>query len=291
MKRSRSSIASRSVPISTSLAGVDGSGGHRALADAILVRQQPRQMAVANHALSPGNIRPIAKTLACAAKLTSGASGQRAPRKLLVSIEGASIRPPPWPCCATSAASGAKTLGLGNRNALDALIATALGGGRCDGAAPVGGPRDRMPSAVTSLRSAAQSWRASSQRRAIYRRAPRPDLPGTNLHSPEYRQFLNAEQALQASIFCTPPSRARSRHRSGRARRRLSPAALRARKRLADLYFDATSPAIAPPPRRHYQTFLRFPPLPPRRPRGPTGGRQRCQVTVRCKTAGQPAYS
>lgn len=216
-------------------------------------------LAVANHALSP-EYQADRENARLRNELTSGARQART-EELLAQHRGHIDPPTALAMLRDKRGVGGKVLGLGNRNALDALIATHSV--VVDATARrlwVGqGPHALGRYLAFDLRRELAQSPATAVTSADA--APPADLPeDPTLHSPEYRQFLDTEQALaSADLLRRHRELDRAIDQAERAVA-LSPLHCDARKRLADLYYERNQPSDRLTARRHYQIFLTLSP-------------------------------
>lgn len=222
-----------------------------------IVRRSRDVLAVANHALSP-EYQDDAENARLRSELTSGARQART-EQLLLRNRGRIDPALALAMLRDKRGVGDKELGLGNRNALDALIAT----------------HSVVVDATSRVLWVGQGPHALGRYVAFDLRRellagprtppPGPDYPADlpedpTRHSAEYRQFLESEQALQsAELLARHRELDRAIDQAERAVA-LSPLHCDARKRLADLYYQRNRADDREIARRHYQIFLTLSP-------------------------------
>jgi isopenicillin-N N-acyltransferase-like protein len=222
-----------------------------------LVRRSRDVLAVANHALSP-EYQSDRENARLRTELTSGARQART-EELLAKHRGHIDPATALAMLRDKRGVADKQLGLGNRNALDALIATHSV--VVDASARllwVGqGPHALGRYVAFDLRRELAAGPGSAPPGEGYP-ADLPEDP--TRHSAEYRQFLDTEQALvSVDLLRRHRELDRAIDQAERAVA-LSPLHCDARKRLADLYYQRNQTGDRATARRHYQTFLTLSP-------------------------------
>ncbi len=233
----------------------DGKSGESAVIERSPTRASVRRskdaLGIANHALSPEFQNDVANQ-ALKTQLTSGARMTRV-EELLARYHGRIDAETALRILRDKQGVGDRPLGLGNRNALDALIATHS----------VVVDATDMVLWVSSGPHALGRYVAFDLRHELLDEPPRAlqDLPeDATLHSREYQNFLLATRALESSqSLLRHGDRDRAIEEAARAVA-LAPLLPEARKRLADLLyarhqFDDLSNA-----RAHYAQFLALSP-------------------------------
>lgn len=248
-------VRSRAVLVPDLYLLADGKSGEAAVVERSPTRAAVRRsrdlLAVANHALSPEFAGDV-ENERLKNYLTSGARHARM-QELLTEKRGAIDPKAALAILRDKRGVGGKDLGLGNRNALDAIIAThSVVVDATDLVVWVGiGPH------------ALGRYVAFDLRRELLgeTRPTPPDLDeDPTLHSAAYREYLQMEQALTASAALEghgEPGRAIEEAERAVA---LSPLSAEARKRLADLLYARNQGDDRVRGRAHYQTFLTLSP-------------------------------
>lgn len=216
-----------------------------------VVRRSHDLLPVANHGVAP-EFRNDRENERLRTELTSGARLSRL-EELLARHRGQIDPAMALSILRDKRGVGDKELGLGNRNALDALIAThSVVVDATDLVLWVGvGPHELGRYVAFDLR-----------RELLGDGRPQPaDLPeDPTLGSPEYRAYLEAERAVQSSEFMEKahdPDRAVEEAARAAA---LQPLSAEARKRWADALYVRNRGNDRAGARAHYQTFLTLSP-------------------------------
>jgi hypothetical protein len=235
----------------------DGKRGESAVVERsptrAVVRRSRDLLGVANHALSP-EFAGDKENDRLKTYLTSGARQARVD-ELLARHRGHIDPETALSILRDKRGAGDKELGLGNRNALDAIIATH---------SVVVDASDLVLWVSAGPHALGRYVAFDLRRELLGEDRPAPaDLPeDPTLHSPEYRDFLLAGKALETSEFLSQhrePTRAIEE--AARAVE-LAPRMPEARKRLADLLWERNgdSGADRQAARKHYETFLSLSP-------------------------------
>lgn len=233
----------------------DGKSGESAVVERsptrAAVRRSKDLLAVANHALSPEFAGDV-ENERLKTYLTSGARMARV-EELLAEKRGTIDPATALAILRDKRGALGKDLGLGNRNALDAIIAThSVVIDATDLVIWVGiGPH------------ALGRYVAFDLRRELLgdARPTPPDLDeDPTLHSAAYREYLQAEQALAASVALEGHGELGRAIEEAERAVALAPLSAEARKRLADLLYVRKQGDDLSRGRVHYQTFLQLSP-------------------------------